>query len=146
MRLVLLKSTCFLLAAMISTSDAKPQFGFGFPLHPQSSNPNYWKVGELGSSNEKHSSGAQILDSSFTNYPLNAARFFGTVTLTLATSTSIYTITTTTTCTTSTAAIKVCSPSKGRKRRQNFGIHRLIFEEEDADGDDIFAKKHRKDR
>ena len=79
-------------------------------------------------------------------YPLNAARFFGTVTLTLATSTSIYTITTTTTCTTSTAAIKVCSPSKGRKRRQNFGIHRLIFEEEDADGDDIFAKKHRKDR
>jgi len=79
------------------------------------------------------------------SFPLNAARFFGTLTLTLATSTSIYTITTTTTCTTSTTAIKVCSPSKGRRRRDNFGIHRLIFEEEDFDSD-IYAPRKPEDR
>ena len=75
------------------------------------------------------------------SFPLKSARFFATVTVTLATSTYIYTLTTTTTCTTSTTAIRVCSPSKGRKRRQNFGIHRLKFDEDDYDTDSFFDKK-----
>ena len=63
-----------------------------------------------------------------------------TVTLTLATSWYTQTVTTTTTCTTSTANIKVCSPSKGRRRRGNFAIHRLMFNEEDFD--EIFAPRN----
>ena len=132
MRLVLLISIFIFLSVSISSSEAKAEYGFGYPAQM----PLY-----LRDLNVQPASSLQA-----ETFPLNAARFFGTLTLTLATSTSIYTITTTTTCTTSTTAIKVCSPSKGRKRRQNFGIHRLIFEEEDADGDDLFAKKHRKDR
>ena len=62
---------------------------------------------------------------------LNGRAFFATVTLTVATSWSTYYITTTTTCTTSTTNIKVCSPSKGRRRRGDLGIHRLMFEKND---------------
>ena len=131
MRLVLLCLT-FIFLCLLPYSNAKAEYGFGYPKQT----PLYLRDINV----------QPVSSLEFETLPLNAARFFGTVTVTLATSTSIYTITTTTTCTTSTAAIKVCSPSKGRKRRQNFGIHRLIFEEEDADGDDIFAKKHRKDR
>ena len=79
-------------------------------------------------------------------FPIKARAFFATLTLTLATSTSFYTITTTTTCTTSTAAIKICSPSKGRRRRQNFGIHRLMFEEEEFDESNIFAPRKPEER
>ena len=72
-------------------------------------------------------------------------RFFGTLTLTLGSSISTLTVTTTTTCTTSTTAIKVCSPSKGRRRRSNFGIHRLMFDEEEFDESAIFAPRKPED-
>ena len=70
------------------------------------------------------------------------ARAFGTLTLTLGSTWSTYTVTTTTTCTTSTTNIKVCSPSKGRRRRGNIiGLHRLVFDEEEAEDEleEIFA-------
>ena len=70
---------------------------------------------------------------------------FGTLTLTLGSSYSTFTVTTSTTCTTSTAAIKVCSPSKGRRRRSNFGIHRLMFDEEEFDESAIFAPRKTED-
>ena len=70
---------------------------------------------------------------------------FGTLTLTLGSTYSTFTVTTTTTCTTSTANIKVCSPSKGRRRRSNFGIHRLMFDEEEFDESAIFAPRKTED-
>ena len=132
MRLVLLFSIFVFLYVNISNVDAKASYGFGYP---SSQIPLYLRDINVQPASSLQS---EIL-------PINAARFFGTLTLTLATSTSIYTITTTTTCTTSTTAIKVCSPSKGRRRRDNFGIHRLIFEEEDFDSD-IYAPRKPEDR
>jgi hypothetical protein len=117
MRLLLL----FPIFVLLPCSNAKAEYGFGYP----SQIPFY-----LRDINVQPASSLQS-----ETLPINAARFFGTLTLTLATSTSYYTVTTTTTCTTSTAAIKVCSPSKGRRRRDNFGIRRIIFEEEDFDSD-----------
>jgi len=131
MGLVLLFSIFVYLYVNISSSDAKASYGFGYPSHV----PLYLRDINVQPASSLQS---EIL-------PLNAARFFGTLTLTLATSTSIYTITTTTTCTTSTTAINVCSPSKGRRRRDNFGIHRVIFEEEDFDSD-IYAPRKPEDR
>ena len=71
----------------------------------------------------------------------NSARAFGTLTLTLGSTWSTATVTTTTTCTTSTTNIRVCSPSKGRRRRGNIAIHQLMFVKEDEDFDDIFAPR-----
>ena len=136
-RIANLVSTILIIAVctLVTTLDAKAQFGFDYyPVQQQShQNPIYTRGGEL-------------LEASFDkNWRLQpAARFLGTLTLTLATSVSTYTITTTTTCSTSTAAIKVCSPSKGRRRRQNFGIHRLMFEEEEFDESNIFAPRNDK--
>ena len=117
-------SLCMCVAMFSALSNAKADYGFGF----QAQDPFHQRDRELTSS---------LVESE--HLSLNARNFFATVTLTLATSVSTYTQTTTTTCSTSTTAIKICSPSKGRRRRQNFGIHRLMFEEEEFDERSIFA-------
>ena len=134
MRALFLFPLLYLLIVLTTTSEAKAQFDF-----------DYYPVQEQSHQNPIYTRGGELLEASFDkNWRLQpAARFLGTLTLTLATSTSIYTITTTTTCSTSTSGIKICSPSKGRRRRQNFGIHRLMFEEEEFDESSIFAPKTR---
>ena len=111
---------------LLPFSNAEAEYGFGYPVQ----DPFY-----LGNNEQPTSS---LIEAE--QYPINARGFFATVTLTLATSTSYYTSTVTSTCPTSTAAIKICSPSKGRRRRQNFGIHRLMFEEDEFDDSNIFSK------
>ena len=111
---------------LLPFSNAEAEYGFGYPVQ----DPFY-----LGNNEQPTSS---LIEAE--QYPINARGFFATVTLTLATSTSYYTSTVTSTCPTSTAAIKICSPSKGRRRRRNFGIHRLMFEEDEFDDSNIFSK------
>ena len=113
---------------LLPFSNAEAEYGFGYPVQ----DPFYLKNNEQPASS--------LIEAE--QYPINARGFFATVTLTLATSTSYYIYTTTTTCTTSTTtAVKLCSPSKGRRRRQNFGIHRLMFEEDEFDDSNIFAPR-----
>ena len=122
-----------------------------------SSNINYWRDSSPSSSmitaNGQQQQQPLLLQTSFAaadaapaaidkGKKLLDARVFGTLTLTLGSTWSTYTITTTTTCTTSTTNIKVCSPSKGRRRRGNIiGLHRLVFDEEEAEDEfeEMFA-------
>ena len=111
---------------LLPFSNAEAEYGFGYPVQ----DPFY-----LGNNEQPTSS---LIEAE--QYPINARGFFATVTLTVVTATLYYTSTVTSTCPTSTAAIKICSPSKGRRRRKNFGIHRLMFEEDEFDDSNIFSK------
>ena len=110
------------LMGLSASCHAKTQFDFTYP----GQHSNYFRSG-LGPD-------SSLVDVDF--HQQQGRVFFTTLTVTLATSTYVSVFTKSTTCTTSTSNLKVCSPSKGRRRRSQRDIGSLMYHQ-DEDTEEI---------
>ena len=98
----------------VSNCHAEAQYNFGYP------GQYYFRSGFPAPS---------LIESFESQQGQENRAFFTTVTVTMATTTYTTTVTTSTTCTTSTSNLKICSPSKGRRRRSQRDISSLMYNE-----------------
>ena len=111
--MLIAKVSLLVVLGFVANCHAEAQFDYGYP------GQHYFRSGLPASS----------LDDGTKKESVENRFFFTTLTVTMATTTYTSTFTTSTTCTTSTAALKICSPSKGRRRRSHRDISSLMYNE-----------------